>query len=1032
MQLSRRQLLRGTAGTAAALGSTWLLSQVAGEPVAFAAPDTPGARPIKLDEGTNYSAALSPDGSTVIVDLLTMLWTVPITGGKATRLTEIAQEATAPDFAPDGRRVVCQSFESGNFHLALLDLDSGDLKALTSGDSDHREPRFSPDGTKIAFSGEVAGRYAIRTLTLSTGEITTWTEGGPGQDAHPVWLPDGSGIAFTTGEADSHQTIDMVDWTGRRKTLAKVTEGELVGPSLSPDGTLAFVHLKGGATSLVIGGQTVSNPADDVFPFAPYWVSPRELLYTANGKITRLNLDSRETRNVPFSAQVSVVPAPKYESVRDFDSTASRPVKGILSPSLSPDGRKVTFQALGNIWVMPLGGSPEAVIADGTYNTDPTWSPDGKSLAYTSDRAGDRDIWLHDIDSGQDRRLTALRGDERAPAFSPDGSLIAFLSGGSLSTVTVATGEVRTVVRSLGSPGNPTFTASGQQIALAGLLPSTERYREGTNQILIVDIESGEARYVAPTQGKFLVNRVDAGPVYAPNGRSVAFVVGGTVWISDVDGNGVPTGKARQISDETGDCPSWSGDSQSLLYISNGRLRLIGIQKQGITPLPTKLTWTTQKHSGTKIIRAGAVWDGTSRTLRKNIDIVIENNRIAQIGGNVPKQGAEVIDARGLTVIPGMVATHEHVPWTSNRIPRLWLSFGITSLRSPGSGNYTLVEAKEAQESGNRIGPRVFGAGELIEGSRVYQGVNRHVTNEDELRRELERIEELGHDLVKSYVRLPYSMQVNAIQGAHQHGVPTTSHHLFGPATGGAAGVEHLGGTNRYGYQQKQSHLGHHYADVLETLIRSGITLTPTFGLPGVAERASLYHFAEWAKDDPRLSALLPSDRYKRFREEVEAAVETKPERALAFTAGQVETVKKVLDRGGHVAIGTDSPIVPQAIFYHLSLAAMSRNGITPFQVAQCATIEGARALGMDKQIGTIDKGKLADLAFVRGNPLEDVKALAQVEQVMVNGTLHTVTDLIGSEPAPTAVPVHTYGGEIPQASFFWHKESYSARHNCC
>ncbi len=870
-------------------------------------------------------------------------------------------------------------------------------------------------------------------LDLATGEIADWTSGAR-QEAHPVWSPDGSMIAFTSGEDNAPQAIEAVDAAGTRRTLVEVSDGHLAGPAFAPDGSLSYVHLTVKETALVVGDRTVSQPGEDVFPFAPRWISRDELLYTADGRIRRRDLRTGAARDVPFTAEVSVRPVAERPSVRDFHATTPRPVKGLVGPALSPDGRQIACRALGDIWLLRPDREPERAIADGNFNGDPAWSPDGRTLVYASDRAGQLDLWLHDLATGEQRQLTNLDGDESAPAFSPDGTTVAFRSGDSVCTVAIETGEVRKVIGPLNAPGRPSFSADGTKLSLAGFMPATARYREGANHVLTVDIATGAASYTPPVPGKSLANRLDAGPVYSPDGRGMAFVVSGTVWVSDVDEEGRPTGTPRQISDETGDCPSWSGDSGTLLYLANGRLRLADVCSGAVRTMPTELSWRPSKPDGHRVIRAGALWDGQRRELRRDVEILVQGNRIAAVGRGVAiPGGAEVIDAGDLTVLPGMIATHEHLPWeNSSRVPRLWLSFGITSVRSPGGGHYASVEAKEAQESGNRLGPRVFCAGELIDGSRVYYNSNRAITDPGELRRELERVGELGHDMVKTYVRMPYSMQREAIEQAHASGVPVSSHYLFGPAALGADAVEHHGGTSRYGHQQKETHLGNAYADVVDPVARSGMTFTPTLGLHPAAAPA-LYHYAEWALDDPRLKALLPATMFEKFRARVEEAVGGNPESALAFNARQAATVRRMIDAGAHVGIGTDSPLVSHGIYYHLNMDSLARNGISAYDVLRAATVGGARLIGMSEHLGTVAPGKLADLVFVQGDPLEDVNAAAQVRQVMLNGVLHTVEDLIGAPAvSPAAAPVHAFRNTPKQAGFWWHRDDYLTGHTCC
>ncbi|GAB2907177.1 amidohydrolase family protein [Streptomyces mayteni] len=1009
---------------------------------------------VTVTEMTNASAAVSPDGRTIAFDLLNLLWTVPASGGEATRLTGVEQEATEPDFSPDGRRIVFVSYTEGNFHLWLVDTDGTGLRRLTSGAADHREPRFSPDGTRIACAVETGGRYAVHVLPADGGESEVWTE-GTAQEGQPVWTPDGSAIAFTSGTGSAPRAIELVDSAGRRRTLATVPDGFLAGPSLAPAfsadspeaGGLAYVHLTSAGTALVVDGETVSDEGEDVFPFPARWISDDRLLYTADGKPRRRTLGGA-VEDVAFTARLTLPRVAERPTARDFDRTNPRQVRGVVSPALSPDGSRVAFAALGDLWIMRRGDTPRAVVADGHHNTSPAWSPDGTALVYASDRAGDAvELWLYDTASDSRRQLTALGGSAGSPTFHPDGSSVAFVGdSGTLYTVDVEGGAVRKVAGPLNSPGRPSFSADGRHLSAAVLVPVTPRFREGRNHILTVELATGEAHYSEPVPGASLGNRVDAGPVHSPDGRQVAYVVGGTLRISAADAAGRPTGDPRELNGETADAPSWSGDSRSLLYLSDGRLRLADAAGGGrARAVPLRLSWRAAKPSGRTVIRAGALWDGTEATSRRDVDITIEGNRIADVsprGRGRTRPGDRIVDASHLTAMPGLIAVHEHGPWERDATSRLWLSFGVTAVRSPGTAHYHAVEAKETVDSGRRTGPRVFSAGDLVDGSRVYYSSGRPITSRAELRRELDKAEALGHDLVKVYVRLPYELQRQAIEGAHRLGLPATSHYLFGPLALGGDGVEHLGGTSRYGRRQKETHLGHTYQDVTGPLAASGMSVTPTLGLSGLglpSVRGALYRYAQWAVNDPRLTALLSPAEYAEFAEGVEAALAREPVAETEFVRRHVETIRRLLDGGGRVAVGTDSPLVPPAVYYHLNLQAMVRYGVSPYQALRSATVEGARTLGVSRDLGTVEPGKLADLALVEGDPLTDIAAAAAVRQVVLGGTVHQVDELAtattAARTASAATVTHATLPDVPQSPahdrYWWHREEH-ASHTCC
>ena len=167
-----------------------------------------------------------------------------------------------------------------------------------------------------------------------------------------------------------------------------------------------------------------------VFPFRPSWISANEFFYTADGKIKRRTL-SGAVKVVPFTASLDVTPANTYvRKKRDFNDQTPRPVLGLERPILSPDGKQIAFVALGDLWLVPVtGGKPQNLTHDAAYDVDPTWSPDGRLLAWSSDRGGGLlQIWIRDMQTGQMRQLTHIPTQPTSLQFSPDGKRIAFVN----------------------------------------------------------------------------------------------------------------------------------------------------------------------------------------------------------------------------------------------------------------------------------------------------------------------------------------------------------------------------------------------------------------------------------------------------------------------------------------------------------------------------------------------------------------------------------------------------------------------------
>src|SRR5262249_7718793 len=160
-------------------------------------------------------------------------------------------------------------------------------------------------------------------------------------------------------------------------------------------------------------------------------------------------------------------------------------------------------------------------------------------------------------------------------------------------------------------PAKPSWSANGKAISIGAVKSYTRRFREGTSQILTVDLSTHALTYTEPAPFQSLSTRGEDGPVYSPDGAAVAFVAESVLWVRPVDPNGIPSGEARQVTHEATDAPTWSGDSKHLLYLSNGKLRLIGVDGSTPQTIPLDLNWHYEDPSAQRtIVHAGRFWDG--------------------------------------------------------------------------------------------------------------------------------------------------------------------------------------------------------------------------------------------------------------------------------------------------------------------------------------------------------------------------------------------------------------------------------------
>jgi Tol biopolymer transport system component len=981
-----------------------------------------GTIAVTVEEGTNLSITRASDGS-IVMDLHGFLYRIPAQGGRARRLTDVLLEPARPEYSPDGTRIAFQAYAGGTFHIWTMAADGGDLRQLTDGPYDDREPQWSPDGTRIAFASDrgadrtsppdVGGSYDIWSIDVTTGELRQWTTTPTLEEEEPAWSPDGTEIAFVV----SNNAIEAVDAAGNRRTLVAPRPGTtLFSPSWNPSGAdVAYLATSGGQSNLWVGGRQITSGQDVFVVSNPEWISEREVMYAADGKIRLVDVGSGAFRDVPFSATLDL-PAVAYEKKRyDFDSTSPRPVKGILTPALGPDGRTIAFVALNDLWLMEIGEEPRRLTHDTYYEAEPAWSRDGRFLAYSSDRAGTPDIYVRDLRTGTERRVTGFdEGAEIAPAWSPNGRTIAFQNEASATfTVDLGSGDVRQVLGPLFEPGRPTWSADGNTIALAALRRYSGRFREGTSQILTVDLTTGEQAYHAPGgRHDSIATRGDDGPVWSPDGRWMAFVVDSTLRVMPVSAIGAPTGPARPITAEATDAISWSGDSERLLYLSNGRLRLVGRDGSQPRGVPLRLEYRPARPEGRTVIHAGRLWDGTSPTVRENVDIEVVGNRIRSVTPHTgPLRGGSV-DASTLTVIPGLWDTHVHqeneARLFGDRTGRGFLAYGVTSTLSVGDKVYRAVEDREALRAGARVGPRFFAMGEPIDGSRIFYDFMRPTTSLDQVVLELTRVRELDYDYMKTYVRLPADRMEVASDTGHQLGIPGGSHYFAPGAFVGQDGTTHLAATQRLGFARTETATTSTYADVVAAY-GAGRRFMETTN----ATNATLFPYDCAADARARL--------FPPWRDATCGTQPPDPDpQCQTGACKRARTFARVREAGGTILTGTDFPLGGDlALTIHAEIRSLVLYGWTPYEALLTATRNPAKHLGIERDLGTLEPGKLADMAFVEGNPLARIEDTLNVRMTMINGVLYTTQQIIDGffAPAGEGTPPNASKAGAPKAA---------------
>jgi Tol biopolymer transport system component/imidazolonepropionase-like amidohydrolase len=966
---------------------------------------------LTLSEGTSMAAAVSPDGRTIVIDLLGALWTMPAGGGAARRILADGYDAHAPAWSPDGTRLAFQAYYRDTWNIWTMKADGTDLRQVTSGPYDDREPHWSPDGARIGFSSDRGGNYDVWLVTLATGDITRVTS-GTSNESMPAWSPDGTEIAFVS-DRDARGIYARHVASGAERLVA-ADRATLFTPSWAPDGkTVAYVAIDGAVARLMVGGANIADPAEDVFPFRANWTASGDVVYTADGHVKRRPRAGGAARMIGFTADVAFTRAAFTPTRRDFAPQGPQPVRGLMHPTIAPDGTTVAFAALGDLWLVSTRGDavPRRVTNDVHVETNPVWSPDGRSLAYSSDREGGVALWVRDLAAGTDRRIAP---DGNTASWSPDGRRLAYLDSDSvLRVVEVANREQRQVHTRIFEPGRPTWSPDGKAVVMSALRPYSTRFREGTNQVLWVAVDptptpDGKAafapdRWMDPIPHTSVGMRENFGPVWSPNGREMAAIVQGMLTTYPVAPDGTPTGPPRRVSTDLASSPSWAADSRRLLYQAADRLRLVDLVDGSTTDIVPQWSWTAAPPAPPTTIHAGRLFDArVGSVVQRDIDVVIEGGRITSVQPHSDSHHrGTVVDASTGTVLPGLIESHTHLSKAYGEAQgRVWLSFGVTTVRNPAANAFEGQEEREAIDSGVRLGPRVVTTGEPLDGSRIYYPGGVALDSGSLVDQQLERAQRLGFDFIKTYVRLPDLLQKRIIDGAHRMGMPVTSHEIYPAVAYGADGVEHIRGTSRRGYSPKMSELRRSYQDVVQLLTASGMTITPTITIQGGFQVLNARD--PWWVDDPRIARLYPASVVESGR-----AQRAKPLAAAdladreALVTAQERFVAAVVKGGGRVIAGTDSPINPYGVALLSELEHYARGGVSPADVIRTATALPAEAMGLGADLGTIEVGKLGDLVIVDGDPLTTITDLRRTRRVVKGGAVYDVDTLLKGAVAP-------------------------------
>ena len=359
-------------------------------------------------EGTWMSVDVSPDGNTLVFDLMGDIYTMPATGGKATVVTKGISFDTHPRWSPDGKKILFTSDRSGSDNIWYIDTDKKDTVQLTKDrDQNYTSAAWTPDGKYVIAS---RGRMDMKLwiMHVDAGSGTQLVEAGP-KTIDPAVSHDGRyvyysarGGAWTYNAPMPQYQIQMYDRDNAKITTITSRYGSAFTPVLSKDGKwMVYGSRYEDKTGLVIRNlvngdeKWLAYPVqrDDQESIATMGVMPgmsftrdsKALVASYGGKIYRIPVDGSKPAEIPFTANVDLELGARLEFKYPVKDTSHALVTQIRNPVPSPDGKKLAFTALNRLYVMDYPkGTPRRLTTHEFTEAEPAWSPDGNNLVFTT------------------------------------------------------------------------------------------------------------------------------------------------------------------------------------------------------------------------------------------------------------------------------------------------------------------------------------------------------------------------------------------------------------------------------------------------------------------------------------------------------------------------------------------------------------------------------------------------------------------------------------------------------------------------
>lgn len=1028
---------------------------------------------IETDEGTWMNLDVSPDGKTIVFDMLGDIYSLPITGGEAKLLREGHAFEIQPRFSPDGKSISFTSDAGGGDNIWIMNADGSDAKQISK--ENFRllnNAVWTPDGQYL-----VARKHFTSGRSLGAGEMWMYHIGGgegvqltkrknDQQDAgEPCASPDGRYIYFSEDMApggffqynkDPNSQIYVIRRYDREKgTVENVIQGPggAIRPQISPDGKkLAFIRRVRTKSVLYIHDLAtgIQKPVYDqlskdqqevwaifgVYPNYNWLPDNKHVVIWAQGKIKKINTETGDDEIIVFKTKVThkITDAIHFEQNPSPDTFKANVIRNATT---SPDGKTLTFNAAGYIYVKKLPeGKPKRLTEGTDFEFEPSFSADGKFITYVTWNDEEKGaIWKTALKNATPQKMTVEKGIYRQPSYSPDGSKILYYKENGNSAMGNAYG-VNPGIYWMNVDGgeshfvtddgqNPSFNNSGDRIF----------YQKGGFLFGSLDKSYCSVNLSGEDQKVHFHSKYANQFTLSPDNKWLAFGELYYVYIVPFADHGktfelsgsLKTMPIAKVSDGAGINLQWSGDGEkvhwtlgsqySTVELKNcfsfleGAPDSIGDIKKEVIDID--LTLETDQPKGTLAFTNARIITMNGDEVIEKGTVVIKDNRIIEVGNSsdvkVPKN-ALLIEASGKVIMPGIIDTHAHL-----RAFR----YGLSPQKEwPYYANLAYGITATHDPSANS--EMALSQSEMVKmgnmvGPRIFTTGTILYGAEGDFKAVINNYDDADFAIkrTKSYGAFSVKSYNQPRREQRQQVIKAARENEIMVYPEGGSTFFH----NLTMILDGHTSIEHNvpiaplYSDVIQLWAASKTANTPTLivNYGGLNGEYYWYQHMNVWEQEKLLKYTPRSIIDSRSRHRTMAPEEE-------YINGHIltsQSCKKLVDAGVKICVGGHGQLQGLGVLWEMW--NLSQGGMSNYEVLRAATIHGAEYIGMKKHLGSIEVGKLADIIVMDKNPLEDIQNINSVLYTIVNGRMYETATM------------HEIGNyNTPRGKFFWEQEGYN------